>query len=241
MRWGIFCDIHANLEALDAVLAALTRERIDRYLCLGDIVGYGANPRECIAEIKKIDAPTIAGNHDWAAVGLFDIAYFNPAAKAAVLWTRQNLTYEDKEFLKSLDLVYQEDELTLVHGSLQNPGQFEYILDISSAARTFELLRTRVCSIGHSHAPVIFIKEGENYSFTFQTKVKLKTSQMYIVNAGSVGQPRDGDPQASFVVYDSESKEVQIKRVAYDVRKAQDKIMKAGLPRILADRLAMGK
>ncbi len=241
MRWGIFCDIHANLEALDAVLAALTRERIDRYLCLGDIVGYGANPRECIAEIKRIDAPTIAGNHDWAAVGLFDIAYFNPAAKAAVLWTRQNLTYEDKEFLKSLDLVYQEDELTLVHGSLQNPGQFEYILDISSAARTFELLRTRVCSIWNSHAPVIFIKEGENYSFTFQTKVKLKASQMYIVNAGSVGQPRDENPQASFVVYDSESKEIEIKRVPYDVQKAKDKIIKAGLPKMLAERLVLGR
>ena len=241
MRWGIFCDIHGNLEALDAVLAALAGERIDRYLCLGDIVGYGANPRECIAEIKRIDAPTIAGNHDWAAVGLFDIAYFNPAARAAVLWTRQNLTYEDKEFLKNLDLIHREEELTLVHASLQNPGQFEYILDISSAARTFELLRTRVCSIGHSHAPVIFIKEGENYSFTFQAKVKLKASRTYIVNAGSVGQPRDGDPQASFVVYDSESKEIEIKRVPYDVQKAQDKIIKAGLPRTLAERLAAGR
>ncbi|MBU3933542.1 metallophosphatase family protein [bacterium] len=241
MRWGIFCDIHANLEALDAVLAALAGERIDRYLCLGDIVGYGANPRECIAEIKKIDAPTIAGNHDWAAVGLFDIAYFNPAAKAAVLWTRQNLAYEDKEFLKNLDLIHREEELTLVHASLQNPGQFEYILDISSAARTFELLRTRLCFIGHSHAPLIFIKEGENYSFTFQAKVKLKASRMYIINAGSVGQPRDADPRASYVVYDSESEDVEIKRVPYDVQKAQEKIIKAGLPTTLAERLAAGR
>ena len=241
MRWGIFCDIHGNLEALDAVLAALARERIDRYLCLGDIVGYGADPAECIAQIQRLNLVTLAGNHDWAVVGLFDIAYFNPAAKAALLWTRQNLTYEDKEFLKNLDLIYWEEELTLVHASLQNPGQFEYILDISSAARTFELLRTRVCSIGHSHAPLIFIKEGENYTSTFQTKIKLEASRTYIVNAGSVGQPRDADPRASYVVYDSKSKEIEIKRVPYDVQKAQEKIIKAGLPRMLAERLTAGR
>lgn len=241
MRWGVLSDIHANYEALKAVLNALVKEGIDRYLCLGDIVGYAADPGKCIAETKRLNPVTIAGNHDWASVNLFDITYFNAHAQAAILWTRQNLSYEDKEFLKNLELIYQEQDLTLVHGSLHNPEKFEYILDIPSAARTFALCKTKICFIGHSHTPVIFVKEGQNYTFTFQEKLKLQTAQSYIVNAGSIGQPRDGDPQASYVVYDSENKELQIKRVAYDVRKAQDKIIKAGLPRILADRLAIGR
>ncbi|MBL7084872.1 MAG: metallophosphoesterase family protein [Candidatus Omnitrophica bacterium] len=241
MRYGVFSDIHGNLEAQEAVLAALAEERIDKYLCLGDIVGYGADPGECIAKIRRLNPVTIAGNHDWAAVELFDLTYFNPAAKEAVLWTADNITYEDKEFLKNLELVYQEDELTLVHGSLRSPEQFEYILDIFSATQTFQLLRTKICFIGHSHVPGAFIREGENYTFSFQTKIKPKASQVYIVNAGSVGQPRDGNPKGSYVVYDSESKELQIKRVSYDIRKAQVKIIKAGLPKILAERLALGR
>ena len=241
MRWGIISDIHGNLEALEAVLTALSKERIDKYLYLGDIVGYGANPRECIAGIKRLNPVTIAGNHDWASVNLFGLSYFNPAALEAILWTSQNISYEDKEFLKNLELVYQEDGLTLVHGSLPHPEQFEYILDVSSAEETFQLLKTSICFIGHSHRPAIFIKEGKNCTYTFQTKIRLRPSQFYIVNAGSVGQPRDGNPNAAYVVYDGESKEVQIKRMPYNISKARDKIIKAGLPRILAERLALGR
>lgn len=241
MRWGIFADIHGNLEALNTVLTALGKECIDKYLCLGDIVGYGASPGECISEIKKINPVTIAGNHDWAAVNLFNTSYFNPHAKAAVLWTQQFLSYEDKQFLKRLELVYQKDELTLVHGSLDNPEQFEYIFDTSSARQTFELLHTGICFIGHTHTPVIFIKEGEDYGYSFQARLKLNIRQTYIVNAGSVGQPRDGNPQASYVVYDSERGELQIKRIAYDIQKAQKKIIQAGLPRNLAERLEIGR
>ena len=241
MRYGILSDIHGNLEALQAVLAALAKEDIDKYFCLGDIVGYGADPGECIRQIKRLDPITIAGNHDWGSINLFDVSYFNPTALKAVLWTSKKVTAEDKEFLKRLELVYQEDELTFVHGSLRNPEQFEYILDVSSARATFELLGTAICFIGHSHVPVIFVKEDNNYTYTFQTKVKLKPGHNYIVNAGSVGQPRDANPQAAYVVYDSESRQLQIKRVLYDFPKAQDKIIKAGLPRILAERLAVGR
>lgn len=241
MRWGIFSDIHSNLEALEAVLAALAKQRIDKYFCLGDIVGYGANPGECIAEIGKLNPVSIAGNHDWAVAGLFDITHLTPNAAAGVLWTRRNIIYEDKEFLKSLGLIHQEEELTLVHASLQNPGQFDYIVDIPSAKAAFALLRTSLCFIGHTHRPVIFIKEGSNYTSTFQAEIKVKTSQTYIINAGSVGQPRDGNPQGCYAVYDSETKEVQIKRVSYDIRSAQDKIIAAGLPRILAERLSLGR
>jgi predicted phosphodiesterase len=241
MRWGIFSDIHSNLEAFRAVLAALAKEQIDKYLFLGDIVGYGADPSECIAEIKKLSPEIIAGNHDWASVGLFDIAYFNPQAKAAVLWTSQNISDEDKQFLRNLRLIYQEDELTLVHGSLCNPEQFKYIVDIYSAKENFPQLHTKICFIGHTHAPVIFAQEGERYTTTVQSKIRLEDYQNYIVNVGSVGQPRDGNPQAAYVVYDSEKKLVQIKRVFYDIIRAQQRIIKAGLPRILAERLAVGR
>lgn len=241
MRWGIFSDIHGNLEALQAVLAALAKERIDRYLCLGDIVGYGANPSECIAEIKKLKPQTIVGNHDWAVADMLEAAYFNPHAQAAVLWTARNITNGDKRFLKNLELTYQQDELTLVHGSLYRPEQFEYILDIHSAKKTFGLLRTRFCFIGHSHAPIVFIRDEKIGIFTSVADIKLQDAQSYIVNAGSVGQPRDGNPQASFVVYDSQKNKLQIKRVSYDVQKAKDKIIKAGLPRILAERLVVGR
>lgn len=241
MRWGIFGDIHGNLEALEAVLTALKAEHIDKYLCLGDIVGYGADPTRCIAEIKALGPTTIAGNHDWASVELFDIGYFNPHAKQAVLWTRQNLSDQDKQFLKSLELVYQEKELTLVHGNLQNPERFEYIFDISSARESFNLLGTKICFIGHSHKPAIFIKQDKNYTYTFQNNLKIEAAQSYIVNAGSVGQPRDGDPQATYLVYDSQSRQLQIKRISYDIQKAQDKIVKAGLPMVLAERLSYGR
>lgn len=241
MRWGILSDIHANYESLAAVLANLKKERIDRYLCVGDIVGYGADPGKCIAEIKRLNLLTIAGNHDWASINLFDATYFNPTARTAVLWTKVHLSEEDKQFLKNLELVYQEDDITLVHGSLKEPEQFGYILDLSSAKETFQFLKTKICFIGHSHTPVTFVKESESYTFNFQTKLKLKASQTYIVNTGSVGQPRDGNPQASYVVYDSEREEVEIRRVTYDIQKAQDKIIRAGLPSALAERLAVGR
>lgn len=241
MRWGIFSDIHSNLEAFQAVLEAFAGERIDRYLFVGDIVGYGASPRECIEELRRLDPVSIAGNHDWAAVELLDTIYFNPHARAAVLWTSQNITNKDKEFLRSLELVSQQERLTLVHGSLCNPEQFRYIFDIPSAEETFALMQTKICFIGHSHVPVIFIKEGRSSTFTFQTEIRLKNQWYYIVNTGSVGQPRDGNPKACYVIYDTESEVVRIKRISYDIRRAQDKIIEAGLPRILAERLSLGR
>ncbi len=240
MRWGIFSDIHANLEALQAVLTAFSKEHIDKYFCLGDIVGYGADPSACIVQIKKLNPVTIAGNHDWAAVNLFDTLYFNPHARAAVLWTAAVITEQDKQFLKALGLIYQEEELTLVHGSLHNPGQFEYILDIPSARETFKLLKTELCFVGHTHRAEIFIKKGEEYTVSLQAKIKLEAGRSYIINTGSVGQPRDGNPQASFVVYDSQKQELQIKRTPYDIDRAQQKIHQAGLPALLAERLATG-
>lgn len=241
MRWAILSDIHGNYEALEAVLNALSSERIDRNLCLGDIVGYGADPGECIAQIKKLNAITVAGNHDWASIGFFNNSYFNPAAREAVIWTERHIPWEDKDFLKGLQLVYKEGELTLVHGSLHNPEQFDYILDLNSAYYSFQALQTKICFIGHSHVPLAFVRKKQDYNYTFQQRMKIEEDKFYIINAGSVGQPRDGNPHAAYVVYDSQKKQVQIKRVPYNIAKAQRKIVKAGLPKVLAERLALGR
>lgn len=241
MRWAVISDIHSNYEALTAVLAALDKERIDRYLCPGDIVGYGAEPDRCIAEVRKLNPVITAGNHDWAGVGLFPETAFTPNAKKSVAWTRDNLNKESRQFLKNLAVVCREGEITLVHGSLRRPEEFEYVSNLSSARQEFSLLQTKVCFIGHSHVPLIFMEKDERYSLILQCAVSLEDGGRYIVNAGSAGQPRDGNPQAAYVIYDSDKASIEIKRVPYDVACAQEKIIRAGLPEILARRLAAGK
>ncbi|MBN3039264.1 MAG: metallophosphoesterase family protein [Candidatus Omnitrophica bacterium] len=241
MRWGIFSDIHSNLEAFQAVLASFAQEHIDRYICLGDIVGYGANPRECIQEVKRFKPITVAGNHDWAACERFDVKYFNSYAQTAIAWTAQNITQEDKQYLGSLKLVSELGGFTIVHGSLHQPERFEYILDAYSVESTLDILNTQLCFIGHTHVPVTFIHRDGRCTACFRKKLALEADVKYVVNAGSVGQPRDGDPRATYVVYDSDNKEVEIKKVPYNIRKAKDKIIKAGLPKMLAERLGTGQ
>ena len=242
MRYGIFADIHGNLEAFEAVLEALASEQIEQYLCVGDIVGYGANPRECIQKVKQLDTITICGNHDWASVGLFDISYFNPHAKEAVLWTEQQLLAEDREFLRTLKLIYRNKVLTLVHGTLNNPEEFRYIFDVYTARETLELTDTNICFVAHSHVPLVIFKEQNNkIGYLLQPKIEISSNVVYVINVGSVGQPRDGDARACFCIYDSESKIVEIRRVNYDIKEAQNKIIRASLPEILAWRLAEGR
>ncbi|MFH1245043.1 MAG: metallophosphoesterase family protein [Candidatus Omnitrophota bacterium] len=241
MRWAIISDIHSNYEALTAVLSALSKERIDQYLCTGDIVGYGAEPDRCIAEIRKLNPVIVAGNHDWAGVGLFEETSFTDNATSAIVWTREHLNEDSRQFLKSLVLVYEGSGITLVHSSLHQPEKFDYIFTLFSAEKTFHLLKTKICFIGHSHAPLIFINKGKKCSVHFQSHMKLEKECAYIVNVGSVGQPRDGDPRAAYAVYDSERDSIEIKRVDYDIPQAQEKIIQAGLPEILARRLAVGK
>ncbi len=156
MRYAIFADIHSNLEALEAVISSYTKENIDKYLCVGDIVGYGANPSECISRLKNLKALIVGGNHDWASVGLTNADYFNPIAKEAILWTEGILSADDKKFLKSLELIYEDKVLTLVHGSLNDPERFYYIMDTYTAHPSFELLKTQVGFVGQSHVPVLW-------------------------------------------------------------------------------------
>lgn len=242
MRYGIISDIHSNLEAMRAVVKSMSGDSIDQYLCAGDIVGYGADPSACIELVRSLKpSGVVAGNHDWGAVGAFDLEYFNDYARTAAEWTRDVLTEEHANYLGSLRPVYRGDDLVMVHGSLSDPEEFGYILYEDDAYMTFQLMSGSVCFVGHSHVPGIFISGGQHIEFLRTDKLKMEEDKQYIVNAGSVGQPRDRDPRASYVVYDTKDMTIEIKRIEYDIAAAAEKIIKAGLPRSLADRLAEGR
>ena len=241
MRYAIFSDVHSNLEAFESAIKAMEGNKVDAYICGGDIVGYGADPSRCIQLTKELTQNVICGNHDWASVGKFDISYFNTYAKEAVYWTAEVLNEDEKAYLKNLKTVYEERDFIIAHGSLDEPEKFHYILDLYSARQTFSIMRKRVCFIGHSHSPVIFSKSGENVTYTGSERVELDRDTSYIVNVGSVGQPRDGDPRACYAIYDTDSNTVEIKKVSYEIEKAQNKILDAGLPPILAERLSRGR
>jgi len=244
MKYAVFSDIHSNLEAYEAVLAEISGEGVKGYYCCGDIVGYGADPVECIKKTFQINPETVAGNHDWGAVGLTDIENFSPHAKSAVTWTGEALGEEEKEYLKALRLLKKNDFL-LVHGSPRRPEEFDYIFGLNQAYGAFLQMEEDdigLCFAGHTHAAGVFIKEANGGMFyNSSPEVTVEDGKKYIVNVGSIGQPRDGDPRAAYCIYDAGRKLIQIKRVRYDIEKAKDKIINAGLPRVLGERLVLGK
>jgi predicted phosphodiesterase len=240
MRYGIFSDIHSNWDALEAVLAEFQNWKIDTYLCVGDIVGYGAEPSVCINKVKEITQSCVAGNHDFAVTGKLNIEFFNAYAKEAVLWTRQNINSDEMEYLRGLELTYMEQDVTLVHGSLDFPEIFDYIQTSYDAFRSLEALETKVCFLGHSHVPVTFFY-GPTITYSMAEEIDLKGQEKVLINVGSVGQPRDEDPRACCAVYDTDEQKVWIRRVEYDIESAAAKIIKAGLPDLLAERLRYGR
>jgi len=240
MRYALIGDIHGNLEALESVMASIDQENIDQILCSGDIVGYGANPVECIDIVRQRCKKVVAGNHDYAAIGLTDVDYFNPFAKDALIWTSERLSEKEITYLASLKLVEREDHFTIVHATLNNPKEWGYILNTFDAASHLELQVDSICFIGHSHCPVVYMKR-ENFISGHRFISKIEQNCAYVINIGSVGQSRDGDPRACYVVYDMEMQTLKLKRVEYDIARAQNKIMTAGLPQILADRLSIGR
>ena len=241
MRYGLISDIHGNLEAFQAVLDALSKERIDEYLSIGDVVGYGADPGACMRLIKSIKPQAlIAGNHDWGVVGLTDIGYFNDMARAAVIWTRGVLGRDELDYLKTFRLVYERGDIILVHGTLVQPENFSYMLSAYDAYSTMEAMKACLCFVGHSHVPGIFYLQDDRAMPARPSRFKIDRRKKYVVNVGSIGQPRDYDPRASYCVYDDEECTVEIKRIEYDIKRAQGKILKAGLPQELAFRLSRG-
>lgn len=240
MKYGILGDIHANFEALTAVLEEMEKQGVEKYVSVGDLVGYGANPCECIKQVRDLGTVVTAGNHDFAAVDKLNIDFFNTYARESALWTRSALSEDDKNYIKSLKLVEYCDNFTIVHSTLYSPELFEYIQTSYDAHLSFEQQTTALSFLGHSHVPVNFFKR-RNVSFNMEGEVKVDPAIKTMINVGAIGQPRDENPDAVCVVYDSEDMVVRIARVKYDVEKAAKKIIQAGLPEILAERLKYGR
>ena len=240
MRYAILSDIHGNRDALEAVLEDIEQQVVDACVCLGDIVGYGPEPAECLRTIQKYAGVTIAGNHDFAAANRLNISTFNVLARAATLWTREALDDEDIEYLANLPLVASFGDFEVVHGTTHSPELFDYVQTSYDAHLAMSHMKCPVCFIGHSHIPVNFV-QAEIISYSFDTELRVPEGGRVIVNVGSVGQPRDRDPRSAYAVYDTEEKVVRLRRVAYDVEAVAEKIRKAGLPEQLGERLKLGR
>jgi predicted phosphodiesterase len=239
-RIGVFSDIHGNFHALQSVLAELDKEEVDFMLCCGDVVGYGGNPNECVELLRERNIPTIAGNHDFAALNLVDITYFNDIAREAIIWTRQELTDENVAWLKELPLSVELDEMLFVHASPNQPENWNYIITMGQARTGFQYFTQTVCFIGHSHTPFIVENNHGELGCPETPRIQCRSNCRYLVNVGSVGQPRDRNPEACFTVFDREARTIEIKRTDYDMSGAQETILSRGLPPELAERLAYG-
>ncbi|HEY3064603.1 MAG TPA: metallophosphoesterase family protein [Methylomirabilota bacterium] len=240
MRYAVLSDVHGNLEALEAVLADAAAHA-DAVVCLGDVVGYGADPIPCVERLAERAQAVVAGNHEHGVTGQMSLAWFNQYARAAAEWTREQLDDDHRDWLAALPLTASVGDATLVHASPRHPEEWDYLVSAEDGYAAFDAFETRVCFVGHSHLPGVWSlgsagreHEGGNVDVT------LEAGRRYLVNVGSVGQPRDRDVRAAYAVWDADGRRIQIRRVAYDVNVARAKIAAAGLPRFLADRLAAG-
>ena len=240
MRYAILSDIHGNHDALDAVLRGLERETIDSCVCLGDIVGYGPEPAECLHRIRKVSDYVVAGNHDLAVADKLSIDGFNVLAREATLWTRNELSEEDISYLAELPLVENLEGLDVVHSTLCSPELFDYIQTSYDASLSMALMQAPVCFIGHSHVPIVFVQNGV-ISYCLDEELTIGDGLRAIVNVGSVGQPRDRDPRACCAIYDTETRTMQLKRYRYDIEAVVSKVQAAGLPIELGARLRLGR
>jgi len=242
MRIGIFSDTHANIEALTAVLAAFESERIDKYVCLGDTVGYGASPNDCCDLVRELVSFTILGNHDAAVAGRMDYSYYYDAARNALDLHASQLSEVNMEWLKSLPYSVKEQEILFCHGSPLNLEEFEYIFSPEQAARCQEIwddLGT-LTFIGHSHLCKSFALTENEVFEVVAPKFEIRPDHKYIISVGSVGQPRDYDNRASYTIYDRAEKTFEFKRVAYDVDSAAQKIFDSELEPNFGNRLFLG-
>jgi predicted phosphodiesterase len=240
MRFAIFGDIHANYHALQVILADAKAHMCSHYVCVGDIVGYNAFPKECIEVVRKLECPVVKGNHDEQASMSGEQESFNALAEVAINWTRARLSNEEKEWLRSLRLHRQVRDFTIVHATLDTPHKWGYVLNQLDATASFNYQHTSLCFIGHTHSPRAYVRDGSVRIVPLDV-LALQQGKKYLINVGSVGQPRDGDWRAAYCVYDLNSKEVQLRRIEYDLAAAQNGIIEAGLPRRLAERLALGR
>ena len=240
MKFAIIADIHANLEAFQVVLADIEQQKCTHVACLGDVVGYNANPKECLDIVRQKGWPVVKGNHDEYCSSEDPLDGFNPAAAEAVNWTRRQLTVEDRQWLRDLKYQRMVTSFTIVHATLDAPQRWGYVFDKLAAAASFTYQNTAVCFFGHTHVPGAFMRDtlvrGGTYS-----KFKVEPNKKYFVNVGAVGQPRDNNPKCGYVVYDVDEGTIELRRLDYDIPAVQKKVLAAGLPPRLAERLAYGR
>lgn len=237
---AIISDIHANIEALEQVIDDIQKQEVDKIICLGDIVGYGPNPNECIEKLKNLGCLCLAGNHDWAALGMLDTSTFNRVAKHAIDWTKEQLTPNNLGFLQGLPLTQVEEGCLFVHATPQNPEKWGYIIAIGHARQAFQEFHEKVCFVGHTHYPFVLQQKNEEIYNVTKAEVEFEEDCRYLINVGSVGQPRDKNPDASYGIIDTEKNTFRFRRIPYPIQAVKEKIIQAGLDMILGTRLEKG-
>lgn len=242
MRIAVISDVHANLEALQAVTQDIERSKIEKVFFLGDAVGYGADPNKCIKRICELCDITLLGNHDYVAMGLEDPDHFNVVARQSILWTRKTLNRTAVERLSNFEMEAVFLDYYFVHATPDNPTEWNYILTTDDAERNFDFFSQNFCFVGHSHLPAIFIRRKDGSVDLIESdSLQAEADCRYIINVGSVGQPRDGNKDACYLIADTDRHHFEYRRLPYDVGKVQEKMQKAQLPEFLITRLAIGK
>ena len=241
MRFAVFGDIHSNLEALQAVLADAQAQHCTHFICLGDIVGYNASPKECLDIVRGMNCPVVKGNHDELACLDINPSNVSPLANEGIDFTRARLTPEDLDWLRALKFVRQVRDFTVVHATLDTPHKWGYVLNQLDAGASFSYQHTQLCFFGHTHVPRAYIRDHQVRTMDGWSTVLLEAGRKYLLNVGSVGQPRDGDWRASYAIYHVDDHYVELRRLEYDITTAQQKILDAGLPPRLASRLSEGR
>lgn len=241
MRYAVFSDVHSNLEALTVVVADIEQKKIDDVMFLGDAVGYGPNPNECIDILVGRCKILLAGNHDWGVLERTDISYFNEYARYAIEWTKGVLIKKNNSILKSFPVRKESrgEDILFVHSTPKEPEEWHYLLTLWDAEINFQYFDNKFCFLGHSHQPFIIERLPSGELISYKDAARIKKSSRYIINVGSVGQPRDGDPRTCYAIIDS--KNIEIIRVPYDVERVQEKMRKELLPPVLIERLSVGR
>jgi predicted phosphodiesterase len=240
MKYAIIADIHGNIDAFQVALDDIRAQNATHIVCLGDVVGYNARPKECLQIVRDMNIPCVKGNHDEYCSSDNHLEGFNPHAADAVHWTRNQLTEDDKKWLRDLKYTRMAANFTMVHATLDAPDRWGYVFDKLAAAASFPYQTTQMCFFGHTHVPVAFMRDTVVRGGTY-SKFKIDPSKKYFINVGAIGQPRDNNPKAAYVIYDMDAGTIELRRLEYDIAAAQAKIREAGLPERLAERLAYGR
>ncbi len=246
MRVAIISDVHANLEALNAVLEDLNTQEPEKIIFLGDVVGYGANPNECCEKVREIADVCIMGNHDAALIGITDLEWFSENARFAIEYQQKLVSKEFMDWLGGMKWTHEENNVVFAHGSPLGPENFDYVIDPIRASFIMSWLKQegrRASFVGHAHQVLVFSAPQDDSGYpdrSFPENLQLNEHQLYVINVGSVGQPRDGDPRAAYALYDTDNKTYEVRRVLYDIDLAAKKIKDAGLPDFLWQRLFKG-